>query len=221
MLNAAAKRGMDREVWFFYGVSRAEEQIMHEHLLALAREHPEHLHLHVCLSGLAAAELPEDPPARYHAEHVSVDLFKRLLPSSNFDYYICGPPPMMESLTRDLREWGVPDGRVHFESFGASTVKRTLRASEVSSAASSSLRIRFTKSDVEESWAPQAGSLLDFAEAHGVMIDSGCRAGSCGSCVTAIKSGEIEYMSPPGQEPDDGSCLACIAVPKSDLELDA
>ena len=73
-------------------------------------------------------QLPEDPYCRYHSEFVSVELFKRELPSSNFDYYICGPPPMMNSLTHDLREWGVPDSDVHFESFGPASVKHTPRA---------------------------------------------------------------------------------------------
>ncbi len=54
-----------------------------------------------------------------------------------------------------------------------------------------------------------------------MVIDSGCRAGSCGSCITAIKEGEVEYLSQPGSVPDAGSCLTCIAVPKSNLVLDA
>ena len=54
-----------------------------------------------------------------------------------------------------------------------------------------------------------------------IDIASGCRAGNCGTCVSAIKSGEIEYLKPPGQAPDDGSCLTCISVPTSDLVIDA
>jgi ferredoxin len=52
-------------------------------------------------------------------------------------------------------------------------------------------------------------------------MDSACRAGSCGTCVTAIKDGEIEYLADPGSKPDSGTCLTCISVPKSDLVLDA
>ena len=63
--------------------------------------------------------------------------------------------------------------------------------------------------------------LDNLAEENGISMDSGCRAGSCGTCVTAIKSGEVEYLSEPGEPPDSGSCLACICVPKGNLELDA
>ena len=54
-----------------------------------------------------------------------------------------------------------------------------------------------------------------------VELDFGCRAGSCGTCITAVKSGEVSYVEEPGSLPESGSCLACIAVPKSDLALDA
>ena len=65
------------------------------------------------------------------------------------------------------------------------------------------------------------GSLLEFAEANDIAIDSGCRAGSCGSCVTAIKSGDVEYLTAPGTPPESGCCLTCISIPKSYLVLDA
>jgi len=52
-------------------------------------------------------------------------------------------------------------------------------------------------------------------------MDSGCRAGNCGTCVTAITDGEVEYLSEPGDKPDSGTCLTCIAVPKNSVTLDA
>ena len=53
------------------------------------------------------------------------------------------------------------------------------------------------------------------------MIDSGCRAGNCGTCLTAIRSGKVDYLSEPGAPIEEGSCLACIAEPQSKLNLDA
>jgi len=64
-------------------------------------------------------------------------------------------------------------------------------------------------------------SLLDFAEANGINMDSGCRGGNCGSCLTAVTKGSVNYISEPGAEPEAGSCLTCISVPKEKLTLDA
>ena len=63
--------------------------------------------------------------------------------------------------------------------------------------------------------------VVDLAEENGVDIDFGCRAGNCGTCITAVKSGDIDYLSEPGEKPEAGSCLACIAVPKGPVVLDA
>jgi ferredoxin-NADP reductase len=221
MLNTLAGRDLDREVHFFYGVRKADEHIQSEHLSELAARFPENLHVNICYSGVPVEELPTDPNVRYHSEFVSVELFKRLLPSSNFEYYICGPPPMMNSVTTDLREWGVPDADVHWEGFGPATVKQTPRAKDVGAGSTEKLMVHFAKSGTEVEWNHEAGSLLEFAEENGIVMDSACRAGSCGTCVTAIKDGEIEYLADPGSKPDSGTCLTCISVPKSDLVLDA
>jgi len=220
MLNALADRDFDREVYFFYGVRDRDEHIMPDHLASLAARFPQQLHMHICYSQVPEEELPEDPACRYHAEFVSVDLFKRVLPSSNFEYYICGPPPMMNAVTTDLREWGVPDSDVHWEGFGPATVKQSPLAKKVG-AETANLTVTFARSGTEISWNPESGSLLDFAEEHGIVIDSACRAGSCGTCVTAIKEGETQYIADPGSMPDSGTCLTCISVPKSDVVLDA
>jgi hypothetical protein len=52
-------------------------------------------------------------------------------------------------------------------------------------------------------------------------MESGCRAGSCGSCLCAVKSGRVRYIEEPGNPLVSGSCYTCIAVPDGDLELEA
>jgi hypothetical protein len=62
---------------------------------------------------------------------------------------------------------------------------------------------------------------LEFGEAAGVKMPSGCRAGSCGECMLAISGGSIKTVKQPGIPVPDGHCLACISVPAGDLVLDA
>lgn len=37
------------------------------------------------------------------------------------------------------------------------------------------------------SWSGKQSNLLDFVEAHGIQVESGCRSGSCGSCVSTVR----------------------------------
>ena len=216
MLNAIAEMGSQREVWFFLGVRNKKEHAMKEHLEMVAREN-ENVHLKVFYSAPAETDvLNED----YHVKgRVNVENIKTFLPSSNFDFYICAPPPMVKDLRKDLAEWGVPKKNIHFEAFGPATVKGCKAKPEKESGVK--INIQFEKSGKTLVWDSKAASLLDFAELNGIPIDSGCRAGNCGTCLTAVRKGKVELVGEPGSKPEEGSCLACISIPKEDLALDA
>jgi ferredoxin-NADP reductase len=205
MFNAVAEGGARRDVWFFYGVRHGREHIMKDALRSVATRNPS-LRLHVCYSDPSEADRSASSPAFEHAERISVDLLKRVLPSNQLEFYLCGPPPLMSSLTQGLKDWGVPEDHVFFEAFGPATV---------------GLKVEFGRAGKSLAWSPDAGCLLDFARQNGVQIDAGCRAGNCGTCLVAIKSGEVNYLREPGVTVETGSCLTCISVPKTALVLDA
>jgi ferredoxin len=81
------------------------------------------------------------------------------------------------------------------------------------------LTINFAKSGKQLSCEPGNGNLLDFAESHGIVVNSGCRAGGCGSCQTTIIQGEVRYPQAPDFDPEPGTCLMCMATPHTDLTL--
>lgn len=216
MLNTLVELNSKREIWFFYGVRNGGEQIQASHLQAIDAEY-ENVHLHACFSN---PQSDDQKGINYqHAERVSVNLLKRLLPSNNYEYYLCGPSSMMSSLTQDLNDWGVPEDKIHFEAFGPASVK-VLQPDEASGVVESNFSVTFSRSGKTTNWTQRSGSLLELAESCGINIDFGCRAGSCGTCLTALKSGEVDYIDD-SSEPEKGSCLACLAKPKSDLVLDA
>ena len=219
MANALVEAGSTREIWFFFGARNSTDHMFKAYMADLAAKHG-NVRMHVCYS----KPLPTDVKDRdyQHASRVSVDLFKQLLPSNNYDYFLCGPGPFMETITSDLRAWGVPDDWVHFEAFGPASVRRAPKPVATAAAApAAGIEIKFAKSGVAAIWTGAHASLLDFAEEHGVKVDAGCRAGNCGSCLVAVKSGEVEYSGSHGAEAERGCCLACICKPKGALVIDA
>ncbi len=212
MLNTIALSESKRETWFFYGVRNKTEHAMADHLRSLTEQH-DNINLAVCYSQ-PTEECVEGHD--YQVEgFVSVDLFKSLLPSSNYEFYVCGPPPMMSSITGGLEAWGVPEEDINFEAFGPATVKKTPVAEH--SDAVSGTTVTFDMSGKSVTWNGDGTSILELAEQNGIDIDSGCRAGNCGTCVTAIKSGKVKYISEPGSPQEEGTCLVCIAVPDGDV----
>ena len=219
MANAIAASGTKREAWFFFGVRNQREHIHKAELEQLATEN-ENIHLHVCYSK------PDEQAIKgrdyQHEGRVSIELLKELLPSNNFEYYLCGNGAFMKSITDGLEAWGVPDKDVYFEAFGPATVKKkTVAPTSEETTHLARINVTFARSNKTVRWEPIAENLLEFARSQGIKIDSGCCAGSCGSCVVAIKSGEVDYLKQPDAPPDAGTCLTCVCRPKKHLVLDA
>ncbi len=219
MLNAICARPGRRDVWVFYGVRNGEQHTMREALATATRDH-DNVRLHVCYSQPA----PKDEKGRdyQHAGRISADFLRRILPSSNFKFYVCGPPALMQTLVPDLQSWGVPKEDIHFEAFGPATVKEvTKRMTRPGSAAAEKIQITFRRSNKTCSWDGTCASILELADVHGVKIESGCRVGNCGTCLAAVTSGEVKYSTDPSAKVEAGSCLTCIAQPTGPLVLDA
>lgn len=158
-----------------------------------------------------------------HPGRVDVDLLRRTLPHGSFQFYLCGPSPMMADLVAGLRGWGVPAGDIHHEAFGPASVIATPRDGPLPDVADSlsSVDVRFNRSQRTLEWDGHAANLLDFAEDHGVAMESGCRSGSCGSCAVKLVSGRVQYAQPPDFDVPSGYCLPCVGTPTMALVLEA
>lgn len=214
MLNTIYESGSRREAWFFYGIHDSTEEMARERLDEIARGR-DNIHVRICHS----RPLDEDVEGEDydHEGRVTVELFKELLPSNNYEYYVCGPPPMMSAIFEDLREWGVPEEDIKYEAFGPATVKKTQK--EGGEAVEH--EVSFARTGETCTWSGGGMTLLELAEDHGVPIDFGCRVGNCNTCLTAVKDGDVEYVHEPDTMPEEGSCLTCISIPDGDLVLDA
>lgn len=125
----------------------------------------------------------------------------------------------MESLVPGLEEWGVESNDIYYESFGPASLIKHEKAPLPATA--QPITVTFSQSDKSIPWNPAVDSLLEFADVNDIEVESGCRAGSCGSCQTAIQVGDVDYNQEPDADVAPGHCLLCISTPTSDLTLDA
>jgi hypothetical protein len=157
--------------------------------------------------------------------YVDIELLKSLLPFDDYEFYLCGPPPFMESVYGGLKSLSVADQRIHYEFFGpGATLKQespggaTGLPEELSARAP--VTVKFARSGIEATWEPSKGTLLDLAESEGLQPAYSCRSGICQTCSARVVSGEVDYLEPPMTPPDEGQALICSAYPRSGSDAD-
>lgn len=216
MLNTVAQSNLKRECLLVYGVGNSQDHAFRKHLQELSRKHP-NIHVITCYCNpLPTDQLNHDYQVR---GYVTVDLLRQLLPNNNYDFYLCGPPPFMQSLYDGLGTWGVNEESIRYEAFGPASIKKSSQTPKP--AGKAAIDVRFSQSGTTVTWSDQHENLLEFMEAQDIPIESGCRAGSCGTCETRLLKGQVRYEDESQIECEDGCCLPCVAKPAEAIEIDA
>ncbi|MDM0005051.1 pyridoxamine 5'-phosphate oxidase family protein [Variovorax sp. J22G73] len=202
-----------RPAWLFQSARTREERPFDEEIAALVEAGKGGVRWVRTLSQPGAAVQGRD----YEKEgRIDMALLKATLPFDDHDFYLCGPAAFMQATYDGLRALNVADARIHAETFGPSSLRRSSAGAEVAAlppVATESVRVVFTESGKESRWNPGDGSLLDVAEARGLSPAFGCRGGSCGTCKARVLEGEVTYAAQPSFPVQEGEALICCAVP--------
>jgi uncharacterized protein len=227
MAKAATILNPNRHIWFLHGARDGSLHAFRDEVNAIALINP-NLHIIYCYSRPTA----EDAGHYQHKGYVDAALIKAVVAPeiekfcgvntlSDTKYYLCGSPAFMDSLRDGLREWGVADSKVLFESFAKAKPKKSESSSvmtpepAVETLKSDSVEIVFKQSGKTFNWNANDSSILEFAEENDIYPDNSCRAGICGTCMCKIIEGEVEYLETPTANIDRGSVLICISKPKT------
>ena len=200
-----------RPVHLYYGVRSSGDHAFRQTLEALAAAHS-NLALHVVYSRPQTGDVAGRDYR--HAGHVDLDLLRNTLPHGPHQFYVCGPARMMQTLVPALEAWGVAPADIRREAFGPASAPEA-------PAAAAPLEVHFVRSGRTLTWTGQDRNLLEFAERHGVPVDSGCRSGACGTCQTRLIDGQVGYGQKPEHDVPGGHCLLCVGRPQSPLTLEA
>lgn len=214
LVEEGQRTGEFRPCWFVHGTNNGRVHAFARHVRDLAAQHPA-MKVHIRYSQPGN----DDRLGVTHdgEGHVTIDVLKQLLPLNDYDFYLCGPPPFMQSLYDGLTGIGVRRDRIHYKSFGSGTALRPEAKAEaparVRQPGDGAVPVRFAKSAVTAEWSRDKGTLLEFAESIGLAPVFGCRSGICGTCATRIASGAVDYIEEPLAPRGDGQVLLCCSVP--------
>ncbi|WP_299281609.1 2Fe-2S iron-sulfur cluster-binding protein [uncultured Tateyamaria sp.] len=151
-----------------------------------------------------------------------VALFKSWIDISSVDTaFICGPEPMMLTISATLETRGMSKQDIKFELFGASQqgqlAQKTLSA-RAQSRPETTTQITIDGTTHSIDMAKDI-SVLNAALANDLDAPFACKAGVCSTCKAKVTQGEYEMLSNHALEDDEvaaGFVLTCQCYPLSD-----
>ncbi|MFG1480798.1 molybdopterin-dependent oxidoreductase [Xanthobacter sp. V4C-4] len=210
---AGARAGRAGDVLLLHGCRRRAEHPLADRLDALAERIP-------ALRRITAYSRPDVQDLAGHrvshrvvAGRLDIDALRVSdalpdAPAGRAITYICGTADFIATMRHGLLRWGVSGFDIFTEAFSVAPEMPARLAPR---------RVTVVGPNRSFVWTPQAGSLLDAAQAAGIQLRSGCRVGQCESCAVALVDGQVAHRVP--VEADAGTCLACQAVPLTDLTI--
>jgi ring-1,2-phenylacetyl-CoA epoxidase subunit PaaE len=204
----------------FYGNRRQSTTMFIDDLYALKNRFPERLQLYFLFSqeeqefDIFSGRL-DDAKVR----ELFADFCIGLEPEEAF---LCGPFPMIETITKALIDLGFDEDKIHNERYGPPRKSKQPTESKSARAESKDLStITIIMDGHRKSFEmPKDGdNIVDAAADCGYELPFSCKGGVCATCRTHVKEGEVRMDSNYALEPwevDKGYVLACQSHPVSE-----
>ena len=204
---------LDTEATLLYCVRTREDIMFHQELEDLCGR----------LTSFRYNVLLSRPDADWHGArgHISREFISKNVPDlESRAFFLCGPPPFMESARHILTELGIARDRIRQETFGGAGMAPNAPSSN---AAETGFTVEFVSSG-KTAAVVEGQSLLEAATQAGVDIPSACRQGQCGTCKTRLLAGDVQMTAEQGLDPDSkarGFILTCVGRATGNVRLDA
>lgn len=206
-----------RPLWLFYQCRAADQVAFGAQLRKLADNYPQ-LRYRLHVSRPSESDLARKP-ASYEPGKFEGRAVVEATPADQAHYYLCGPDSWMQGLCASLQTLGVSADRLHFESFGGATSPigshpESQPVEQPVGTLTLGMSGRSTPMAADE-------TVLEAAERSGVMIDSSCRSGICGSCVRRFRGAPPIYKERPLCETAADEVVCCVASASGDIQVEA
>jgi ferredoxin-NADP reductase len=214
MLKSVSKTTED--IYLILAVKEKNLLCFQEEIRQICRVNPT-VRVHVFLSRESQVSTDDTTDSwHYNYQRADISALKSILQKGkHFNFYVCGPEKMTESLVKEIAIWKGNLSPVHTESFG----QNNAGISQVDN--KKTIQVHFVKSNKTVEWDHEYRNILEFAESNDIRMEAGCMFGECGACSTKVIDGSFDYNYETATKPVKGNCLPCSCHPTSDLRLDA
>ena len=136
---------------------------------------------------------------------------------SDYEFFVCGPGPMMENVKTVLNDLKIDSKKIHIEYFTA--VEAAVKAAEEKSEEKiihSKLTVILDDEEMIFDLASNGKSVLDVAQAAGMDVPFACKGGVCCTCRAKLMEGKVKMdknFALSAEEIEKGYILTCQSHP--------
>lgn len=116
MLNTTAKEKPDRKIYFIHAAVNSKLHAFKNHVNDLTEDNKN-------VRSFVVYEKPteEDIEMKSYDKvgFINLEWLQEILSTKDADFYFCGPEPFMRVVNKSLKQWGIPEERIHYEFFGS------------------------------------------------------------------------------------------------------
>lgn len=144
-------------------------------------------------------------------------------PASIDEVFVCGPEPLIRTVTEFAGDHGIDKEHIHFELFASAAAPLTPAAAPVQepvqNGAKCAVTVVFDGQETNFFMPLDGTAILDAAQNSGMDIPFSCKGGMCCTCRAHVSEGaasmKVNYALEPG-EVEMGYVLTCQAVPTTE-----
>ena len=206
------------DIFFIYVCRTPVDYILAEAIAALEHENPR-------LRVVITMTRPEGTDWKGPRGHLTKELLTQTVPDlTSRRIHLCGPIPMMDATKALLAELGVPPDQLKTEAFGTPRPSPAAAGTTAKPTASATGPLVTFSNNSKSANIQDGQTVLELSEELGIGIQFSCRVGTCGVCKVKMTSGEVTMAVEDSLDADDktnGIILACQAIPKGDIAVEA
>lgn len=216
ILKTVLKSEPNSRVILFYGNNDEASIIFKKQIEQLAIANSDRLNV-IHILNTAPAGHPENLKGMMTKEK-NIELVKNYVDiSTDNEYFICGPGPMMENVVNALKELKIPEAKVHIEYFTAPVNSDDIKPSANTAVGASATII--IDGDEHPVTLEDNETILEAAIRIGLDAPYACQGGSCCTCRALLEEGKVEMAvnyALSASEVKQGFILTCQSRPTTD-----
>ncbi len=222
MLRDLTDNCVDLDIAFFHSAQTQADLIAVDEIAILAKQHGQ------CRVDYTLTKQATEQWSGYRGR-LSKDMLANIPDVISRQVFVCGPLAFRQHAQSLLAELNLANAQLHFESFGQRQRQEQQQPADIQEAKVIK-DTKVVKDKVQINFASwntlykgnTKDTLLDQAEAAGLILPYSCRGGMCGSCKVKLDDGTVEQLGQDGlsdAEQQQGYILACSCIPTSDIVI--